>query len=148
MSSLQLDKNKEKNLFCLSVTNICKLPSLLSSFFLVTRLFFSSFWNMFFPHWTWLLFSCNESLLQAIWKYGFKTEILKDFILQMHCQKDECGNSDGPAWFWCLLLGEGNISCVKIDKLFIVTGIKLWVYSTVLQRFKSCHRNLTLQNNF
>lgn len=73
-------------------------------FFVVTQLFFSSFWNMFFPYWTWLLFSCSESLLQAIWKYSLKTEILKYFILQIHCQKDECGNSDGSAWFWYLLL--------------------------------------------
>lgn len=100
-----LDKNKEKNLFCLSITNVCKLPSLLPSFFfLVTWLSVSSFWNMLFSHWTWLLFSCSESLLQAIWKYSLQTEILKDFILQMHCQKDECGNCDGSARLWYLLL--------------------------------------------
>lgn len=73
-------------------------------FFLVTWLSVSSFWNMLFSHWTWLLFSCSESLLQAIWKYSLQTEILKDFILQMHCQKDECGNCDGSARLWYLLL--------------------------------------------
>lgn len=101
-----LTRIKKRIFFCLSITNVCKLPSLLPSFFffLVTWLSVSSFWNMLFSHWTWLLFSCSESLLQAIWKYSLQTEILKDFILQMHCQKDECGNCDGSARLWYLLL--------------------------------------------
>lgn len=70
------------------------------------------------------------------------TNIKRIFILQMHCQKDECGNSVCFAWFWYLVLvlrkwrRKWKLFWVTIDKLFTVTGIEVWSYSIVLQRFK------------